>query len=131
MQLLYVDDDRINLMLFEHACGGVEGLSLLTASNGSEAVELARDKPIDLLVIDLHLPDTDGHALLRALRTEGANATAVLCSADDSAAVRQDAEAAGFARCWRKPVDARMLRDELALLRLPAALPMAGVDARP
>jgi hypothetical protein len=55
----------------------------------------------------------------------------VLCSADDSAAVRQDAEAAGFARCWRKPVDARMLRDELALLRLPAALPMAGVNARP
>jgi CheY-like chemotaxis protein len=72
MHLLYVDDDRINLMLFESACAALAGLRLSTAASGAEALELARADPPQLLVIDLHLPDTDGHALLHALRRDAA-----------------------------------------------------------
>jgi CheY-like chemotaxis protein len=118
MHLLYVDDDRINLMLFESACAALAGLRLSTAASGAEALELARADPPQLLVIDLHLPDTDGHALLHALRRDAAlpEVPAYLCSADDSPEVRQAATAAGFAGCWSKPVDIQKLRRELSAL---------------
>jgi len=116
MHLLYVDDDRINLMLFENACMGLEGVRVSTAASGAEALELARRLAPQLLVIDLHLPDTDGPALLQALRREAAlpDVPAFLCSADDGPTVRQIAAGSGFAGCWTKPVDSRSLRRELA-----------------
>ena len=70
MHLLFVDDDRINLMLFEAACAALPGVRVSTAASGAEALGLARNDPPQLLVIDLHLPDTDGYALLHALRRD-------------------------------------------------------------
>jgi CheY-like chemotaxis protein len=71
-----------------------------------------------VLVIDLHLPDIDGHELLRTLRRLPAlhDVPAFLCSADDSAELRDAAASAGFAGCWNKPVDRRTLQRELAAL---------------
>ena len=116
MHLLYVDDDRINLLLFENACAALPGLDLSTAANGAEALASARDRPPQLLVIDLHLPDTDGHALLQALRQDArlTDVPAILCSADDPAQLLPAALDAGFRACWTKPVDSQMLRRELA-----------------
>ncbi|MGL6111366.1 MAG: response regulator [Rubrivivax sp.] len=120
MHLLCVDDDRINLMLFEAACAALPGLRVSTAASGAEALESALACPPQLLVIDLHLPDTDGHALLQLLRRDAqlSEVPAFLCSADDGSDVRQAAAAAGFAGCWSKPVDGRTLRRELAALGL-------------
>lgn len=117
MHLLYVDDDRINLMLFESACAALDGVSVSTAANGAEALDLARAQAPQLLVIDLHLPDTDGPALLQALRREAglSGVPAVLCSADEGPEVQRIANDGGFTGCWTKPVDSRTLRRELAL----------------
>lgn len=120
MHLLYVDDDRINLMLFANACAALPGLQLSTAASGAEALELARDQAPQLLVIDLHLPDGDGPALLQRLRREAnlPEVPAFLCSADDGLTVQRIAADAGFAGCWPKPVDSQSLRRELAALGL-------------
>ena len=104
MRLLYVDDDRINLMLFENACAALPGLQLSTAASGAEALAAAREQPPQLLVIDLHLPDTDGPALLQRLRGEAAlhQVPAFLCSADtgsDNRTTPQWPAAQWTARC--------------------------------
>jgi two-component system OmpR family response regulator len=118
MHLLYVDDDRINLMLFDSACAALPGLRLSTAADGAEALAMARASPPQVLVIDLHLPDIDGFALLHALRRDAVlpDVPAFLCSADDSPELRRSAAAAGFAGCWSKPVDIQRLRCELSAL---------------
>jgi len=118
MHLLYVDDDRINLMLFEAACATLGGVQVSCATDGTEAIELARERPPQLLVIDLHLTDTDGRALLRLLRQQAglADVPAFLCSADDGPTVRQLAVEAGFSGCWPKPMDSHGLRRELTAL---------------
>jgi CheY-like chemotaxis protein len=118
MHLLYVDDDRINLMLFEAACAALAGVRVSTAASGAEALELARQEVPEVLVIDLHLPDTDGPALLQALRRDAGlgEVPAFLCSADDGDTVRQLAAEAGFTGCWAKPMDSHSLRRELAAL---------------
>ena len=111
MRLLYIDDDRINVMLFEEVCRMAGGLEVASALSGAEALLVARESRPDLLVIDLHLPDTTGFDLLRSLRAEPGLSTvpAYLCSADDPAELLGPARAAGFSDCWSKPVDVQAL----------------------
>ncbi len=116
MRVLYVDDDRINTLLFVEACRFAAGVEVDSAASGAEALELAAQWRPDLLVIDLHLPDTTGYALLPALRERlGAPALpAFLCTAEDGAQVAGPAQLAGFDGCWTKPVDLQTVLAELA-----------------
>lgn len=120
MRLLYVDDDRINTLLFVEACRGVEGLVVDTAATGEEAVDTLDDAALpDVLVIDLHLPDTDGYALLQRLRTRtpAVAAPAFLCTAENPRDVIDAARRAGFEGCWGKPVDLASILKDLAIMR--------------
>ena len=121
-RLLYVDDDRLNVLLFEELCRLAGGLEVLGAFNGAEAEALAAEQAPDVLVLDLHLPDTDGYALLPRLRAAAGRADlpAFLCTAEDPHDVQAPAAAAGFTGCWPKPVDLRALRDDLGRLQRPA-----------
>jgi CheY-like chemotaxis protein len=117
MRLLYVDDDRINTFLFEETCRVAGGIQLACASTGAEALELAGPFQPEVLVLDLHLPDTTGYELLPALRRLlTGRAPAILCSADEPELVRQRALDAGFQDCWSKPVELATVIAELARL---------------
>ena len=70
MRILYIDDDRINLLLFEQVCRLAHTLEVATAGSGVEALQVAREFAPEVLVIDLHLPDTTGFELLPQLRAE-------------------------------------------------------------
>ncbi len=115
MRVLYVDDDRITTLLFEETCRHLGGVSLETAATGAEAMDLAASFAPDLLVIDLHLPDTDGYALLPALRRslQAPSLPAFLCTADETTQVAEAALAAGYAGCWPKPASLDQLRCHL------------------
>jgi two-component system, OmpR family, response regulator len=119
MRVLYVDDDRINTLLFVETCRFAPGLEVDTADSGAEALQRVAQTLPDVLVIDLHLPDTDGYALLAALRCQVpalAQAPAYLCTAEDSASVSGPARAAGYAGCWAKPVQLQAVLADLAAL---------------
>lgn len=118
MRVLYVDDDRINTLLFEETCRFAGGLELRCAATGAEALELAAEFQPQLLVVDLHLPDTDGYALLPALRSAlgGADTPAFLCSADEPSVIARQAATAGFQGCWAKPIDLKAVLADLARL---------------
>ncbi len=120
MRLIYIDDDRINTVLFEAACTDVAAVEWRCADAPGPGLALARDWPAALWVIDLNLPGTDGFELLRKLRAlpGQANTLAVLCSADLDPALPQQARQAGFTTCWPKPVNAAALRAGLSALGL-------------
>jgi two-component system OmpR family response regulator len=122
-RVLYVEDDRVNVLLFEEVCRLAGGLEVVSAGSGEEALAIVAQFRPDLLVIDLHLPDTDGFELLRRLRADPALAAApaFLCTADEPADVEIEARVAGFAGCWPKPVDVTELIAELGRLRSPPA----------
>jgi CheY-like chemotaxis protein len=124
MRVLYIDDDRVNALLFTETCRLVDGVVVETAGSGAEALELLDGFDPELLVIDLHLPDTDGYALLGALRARsGGRTPAVLCSAEDPRQVEGPARAAGFDHCWPKPVELAMVLAELRRLGSPGGPP--------
>ena len=45
------------------------GFSVYSTESGAEAIEIARSRPLDLLVLDLGLPDVPGSEVLREVRT--------------------------------------------------------------
>ena len=115
MNVLYVDDDRINTLLFVETCRFARGVEVETAGTGAEALEVASRWRPDWLVIDLHHPDITGYDLLPALRQSlsAPLLPALLCTADEAPLVEQPAREAGFAGCWTKPVDLQQVLNEL------------------
>jgi len=107
LHVLYVEDNRINAMLFEEALRPYSQLSLDIAEDGQMALSMARDKAPDVLVLDAHLPGMSGFDVLRALRTlpQLESTPAFMCSADAMPDDVARATAAGFAGYWTKPID--------------------------
>ena len=121
-RVLYVDDDRINTLLFVQVCRPDPGLAVVTAADEDEALDVAREHPLDVLVIDLHLPETDGLQLLARLRKiPGLEAApAFLCTAERVEEVAEAARSAGFLGVWSKPVDLAGIRAAIDRARPPA-----------
>ena len=120
LRVLYVDDDRINTLLFTEICRADGRLKVLTAANPDDALEVAQDSRPEVLVIDLHMPDTDGMQVLDALRrVEGLEAApAFLCTAERVEEVQKSAAEAGFVGVWTKPVQLSTVLADLARLGL-------------
>lgn len=107
MRLLYVEDNRINALLFEEALRTQAHVELRVAEDGAQALQIARAWRPDVLVLDSHLPDTTGLELMSALRAVPglAHAPAFMCSADVMQTDVQRALAAGLDGYWTKPID--------------------------
>ncbi|MBJ7443016.1 MAG: response regulator transcription factor [Sphingobium sp.] len=62
-----------------------ENYRLLSAANLGELRQMLRDHPVDLIVLDLNLPDGDGLSLCRELRGEGSDVQIIMVTARGSA----------------------------------------------
>ncbi len=112
LRVLYVEDDRVCALLMAQAMAAEPGIDLVIAENGAEALAAVAEGWVpDLLVLDAHLPDTSGHALLARLRALPGllQVPACMCSADDLAEDHQRAADAGFDHYWTKPVPASLV----------------------
>ncbi|WP_022850344.1 response regulator transcription factor [Limisalsivibrio acetivorans] len=67
--ILVVDDDPEILDILKLLLT-LEKYKVLTASCGAEGLELARNNSVDLIVLDLNLPDIDGQQICRIIREE-------------------------------------------------------------
>ncbi len=114
LRMLYVEDNRINAILFEEALRLRDGVELRLAEDGAEALFQVRGWRPDVLVLDAHLPGMDGFELLDVLRREPglSDVPAFMCSADAMPDDMQRAADAGFAGYWAKPINiAKILND--------------------
>ena len=107
MRLLYVEDNRINALLFEEALKPHPWIDLRIAYDGAEALAIAAAWHAEVLVLDSHLPDTTGTELLARLRAADPHSQvpAFMCSADAMPDEVQRGLAAGFLGYWTKPID--------------------------
>jgi len=67
--ILVVDDDGPILLLMRNILREF-GFESLGASNGAEALEMAREHRPDLVLLDKHMPQMGGEEVIRRLRGE-------------------------------------------------------------
>lgn len=127
LRLLYVEDNRINALLFEQALHLHPGIELKIAEDGQHALEITTDWTPDVLVLDAHLPGMSGYEALLALREREpmAHTPAYMCSADAMPEDIQRAKDAGFVGYWTKPIDIKQVLKELER-HLHELVPAAG-----
>ncbi|HEY9152031.1 MAG TPA: response regulator [Anaerolineales bacterium] len=111
-RVLYVEDNPDNMMLVKRALES-RGYFLLQATNGLEGVSVAEKEDVDLVLLDINLPDIDGYEVARRLRHSAKHQLAhVPIIAITANALRGDAEKALFAGCdvyMSKPINIREL----------------------
>jgi DNA-binding response OmpR family regulator len=69
--LVVEDEGHIRELVCLHL--GLEGYECLQAADGKEALRVAGEGPLDLIVLDLMIPAIDGLTVCRAIRREGPN----------------------------------------------------------
>jgi two-component system response regulator MprA len=69
-RILVVDDDP-KITAFLRRALAYEGYRVDTAGTGSQALDVARDNPADLVILDVMLPGLDGLEVCRRLRAGG------------------------------------------------------------
>ncbi len=106
-QLLYIEDNPINVMVVEELVASRSGLAIASEPTGERGVARARELRPDLILVDMQLPDFDGFEVLRRLRAQP-ETQATPCVVLSANAMPEDiarALAAGFAEYWTKPID--------------------------
>ena len=125
LRLLYIEDNEVNVLLVQELVALRAHVVLDCAVDGLSGIAQAVAQRPDVVLIDMHLPDIDGHEVLRRLRAQPATAAA-RCIALSANAMPEDVQRAlaeGFDDYWTKPIDIRRFLSALDAL---APAPEAG-----
>jgi DNA-binding response OmpR family regulator len=113
-RVLVVDDESDFIQLLKYNLEN-QGFDILTATDGVQALNLARRELPDVVLIDLMLPDIDGFSVCEILRSQPSTSKVpiIVVSALDGEYVRSRGIQAGVACTFKKPVDMKVLGDSI------------------
>lgn len=110
--ILYIEDNPDNMMLVKRALEA-RGYKLLEAFTGLSGVQSAETNEVNLILLDINLPDIDGYEVAKRLRASAKHTLAyVPIIAITANALKGDAEKALSAGCdvyMSKPINIREL----------------------
>jgi CheY-like chemotaxis protein len=124
-RLLVIEDDPLVREMLADALGS-SGYAVIAAPDGREAVRRCRVERVDLVIVDLYMPEQDGLETIRALRAELPELPIIAISgggelrlAASAGGMLRLASAFGANRALEKPLAIRQLLDTVRDL-LPA-----------
>ena len=111
--LLYVEDNPANLRLVEQIIARRPDLRLLTATNGTSGVEIARSSQPNLILMDINLPGIDGFEALKTLNSDPITAHIPVVAISANAMPRDIKKGlqAGFFQYITKPIKVNEFMD--------------------
>ncbi|SCN25483.1 Heme response regulator HssR [Clostridium sp. N3C] len=121
IRILVVDDDK-NTRKYIEAVLAAENYTVLTATNGEEALEVMDREHIDLIVLDIMMPNMDGYEFTKALRDSDNNLPILMVSAKQLPQDKRKGFLVGTDDYITKPFDA-----EEMILRIKALLRRAQI----
>lgn len=119
--ILVVDDDKNTRRLMQ-AVLQADGYAVTTAENGVEALEVMDRETVDLVVLDIMMPQMDGYEFTKTLRAADNNLPILMVSAKQLPADRKQGFLVGTDDYMTKPID-----EEEMLLRIKALLRRARI----
>ncbi len=128
MPRILVVDDEPHILEVVRAYLARDGHDVLTATDGTIALELALRSAPDLVVLDVMLPGRNGFDVLRELRRSGSTVPVVLLTARDDVIDRVAGLEIGADDYVTKPFEPRELVARVsAVLRRTQAAPVAAM----
>lgn len=123
-RIMVVDDDPDTLSILARYIRR-EGFIVVEASSGVECLRLVTQYPPDVILLDLMMPEMDGFAVCRTLRTDPATAEipVIMLTARDDLDARAEGMEIGVSDFIAKPVMRRELSE-----RIHAQLDMLAAD---
>ena len=115
LNVLLVDDTAMNRQLVRLMLGPLD-LDITEAANGAEAIRLAEERPFDLILMDIRMPEIDGLQASRTIRGgRGANrgTRIVALTADVEPENLAACRAAGIDGVLPKPISPEQLLAEV------------------
>ena len=119
--ILVVDDDKNTRRLFRAVLENA-GYTVSAASDGTEALALMDSEHIDLVVLDIMMPNMDGYEFTKALREVENNLPILMVSAKQLPEDKKKGFLVGTDDYMTKPID-----EEEMLLRIKALLRRAKI----
>jgi two-component system cell cycle response regulator DivK len=118
-KILIVEDNPQNMRLIEMALSA-ESYTLLEATNGEEALEVAKKERPDLIIMDIQLPKMSGLEVTRKLREipEFSRTSIIAITAYAMKGDKEKALDAGCNAYLSKPISARDLPNLIAKMLL-------------
>ncbi len=106
--ILCIEDNPDNMMLFKRVLESA-GFTLRQAFNGLDGLKIAETEPIDLVLLDINLPDIDGYEVTRRLRKtsipNAARLPILVITANVQKRDVEEAMTAGATEFITKPID--------------------------
>ncbi|PKM10303.1 MAG: two-component system response regulator [Gammaproteobacteria bacterium HGW-Gammaproteobacteria-3] len=116
-KILICDDSQVDLMNLKNALGATQ-CTVITASDGEEAVKKAKAEQPDVIFLDIVMPGMDGYAACRTLRDdpETKHIPVIFVSSKHQKADRVWAQMQGGKDLISKPYESRQITDKLEML---------------
>ena len=122
LHILIVDDDK-NTRLYFSALLSRAGYTVSVAENGVSALDLMEHEHVDLVVLDVMMPQMNGYEFARTLREAQNNLPILMVSAKQLPRDKHEGFLAGTDDYMTKPVD-----EEEMLFRIKALLRRAKIE---
>ncbi|MBE2260344.1 MAG: response regulator [Rhodobacteraceae bacterium] len=110
VSVLVVDDSSMARKMLIRALPPDWDITVRQAANGIEALTAYRQGGVDVIFLDLNMPDMDGYQVLETLRREDLNCLVIVVSADIQEAAQTRVRAMGAIAFIKKPVDAARVK---------------------
>lgn len=104
MQLMLVDDEERFLSTTKKLLER-EGYSVLTATNGSQALEMLRQKMIHVVILDVKMPGMDGNEILVQIKRQYPMTEVIMLTGHATVASAVDGLKSGASDYLMKPID--------------------------
>ena len=82
--ILLVDDDNDLREALAEQFGLYEGYSVLQAENAATGVKLAESERVDMILLDVEMPDMDGREACKLMRARGVRAPIIMLTGQDT-----------------------------------------------
>jgi two-component system cell cycle response regulator len=113
-QIMVVDDDPDTVSILARHLQR-EGFVPIEAVSGAECLRKAQESPVDVILLDLMMPDMDGFAVCRALKDNPGTAEIpiIMITARDDLDARAEGMRLGVSDFLAKPVFRRQLASRI------------------